>query len=207
MIWKPLLNSFVYGFVASLIASLISVLVVYLINYRKGVLSKVFIVIAQLPLAIPNIILAIAAMMAFRKWPFDFYGKPIIMIVTYALLFTPVCIKQVMSVAQNLDKSVYDASRTMGVSRIMFFKDVFLKQIINGVFAGFVMTFLIAFKEIPLSLLLYTNNTKTLGVLLFVVQSNSYGLEMTSAVAVVVIVISLVLNYVLSRIRNGASKK
>ncbi|MFA7107409.1 MAG: hypothetical protein WC154_08920, partial [Candidatus Izemoplasmatales bacterium] len=66
---------------------------------------------------------------------------------------------------------------------------------------------LIVFKEIPLSLLLYTNNTKTLGVLLFVVQSNSYGLEMTSAVAVVVIVISLVLNYVLSRIRNGASKK
>ncbi|MFA7076317.1 MAG: ABC transporter permease subunit, partial [Candidatus Izemoplasmatales bacterium] len=206
LIWKPLMNSFIYGFVASLIASLISVLVVYMINYKKGALSKALIIVAQLPLAIPNIILAIAAMMAFRKAPFDFYGKPIIMIVTYSLLFTPVCVKQVMSVSQNLDKSVYDASRTMGVSQIAFFKDIFLKQIINGVFAGFVMTFLIAFKEIPLSLLLYTNNTKTLGVLLYIVQSNSYGLEMTSAVSVVVIIISLVLNYILSKVRNGASK-
>lgn len=203
MIWEPLLNSLIYGGIAAIISTIIATTTVYLYNYKPSRMSKLLINIAQLPIAIPNIILAMASMLAWRSAPFDFYGKPIIIIVTYIVLFTPICIKQILPVSQNLDKSVYDSAKTMGLSQFTIFKNIYLKQISNGVYAGFFMTFLIAFKEIPISLLLYTSDSKTLGVLLFIIQSNSYGLEMTSAVAVVVIVISLLINILLLRIRKG----
>ena len=48
------------------------------------------------------------------------------------------------------------------------------------------LVFLMAFREIPLSTMLYTDGTETVGVLLFLLKTESGGLEVTSAVSVVV---------------------
>ena len=61
------------------------------------------------------------------------------------------------------------------------------------------VSFLIAFREIPISLLLYSKGNETVGVLLFTIQSNSYGLEMTSTIAVIVILISIIGNIILNK--------
>lgn len=206
LIWEPLSNSFLYGGIAALISSFIASIIVYLSIFRKGPIFSLLLSISLLPITIPNIILAIASMIAWRTSPFDFYGTSTIIIMTYIVLFTPICIKQIQSVSQNLDISVFQVAKTMGASESKIYFSVYLNQIKNGLFSGFLIVFLIAFKEIPISLLLYTTNTKTLGVLLFAIQSNNYGLEMTSAVAVIVILISMLINLVLILIKKGLKK-
>ncbi|MCF7931711.1 MAG: iron ABC transporter permease [Acholeplasmataceae bacterium] len=208
LIIQPLKNSFVYGGIAALTASLIAAISVYMNHYRKGFLNSILIHVSQLPIGIPNIVLAIAAMLAWRTPPFDYYNTPTIIIITYIVLFTPIVIKQVQSVVANLDDTAVKSARTMGASSLKIFSTIYFQQIRHGLFTGFLMVFMIAFKEIPISLLLYYGNTGnpdstiTLGVMLFRIQSNSYGLEMTAAVAVIVIIISLLLNIVLIHINQ-----
>jgi len=62
---------------------------------------------------------------------------------------------------------------------------------------------MISLREIPISLMLYSTNQETVGVLLFGMQSQSYGLEMTSALSVVIVLIILLANYLNSKIKRG----
>mgnify|MGYP006910666455 CR=1 FL=1 len=55
---------------------------------------------------------------------------------------------------------------------------------------GWILAFLMAFREIPISTMLYTQGTETVGVLLFMLKSETGGLEVVSAVSVVVMIIT-----------------
>ncbi len=58
---------------------------------------------------------------------------------------------------------------------------------------------MISLREIPISLLLYSSGQETAGVLLFGMQSQSYGLEMTSTLAIVIVAIILAGNTFLNK--------
>ena len=203
---QPLLNSLGFGLLAASAASLIASLVVYFYQFQKTVTSRWLLNIAQLPIAIPNIILAVAAMFAWINEPFKLYGTKWIIIVTYAVLFIPICIKQMVGAAKNLDGSMDRAAQTMGIPIGKRFAHIFLPQIKSSLLSGFLICFLISLKEIPISLLLYSAGTKTLGVMLFTIQTNAYGLEMTSTVAMVVIGFSIIGNLILNKLGSRGYK-
>jgi iron(III) transport system permease protein len=203
---QPLINSLICGLSAATVAAITASLIVYFYRYQKGMLTSGLINIAQLPIAIPNIILAVAATFAWINEPFKLYGTRKIIIVTYTVLFIPICIKQMLGAAKNLDRSMDSAARTMGISLLKRYTHLFLPQIKSSLLSGFLICFLISLKEIPISLLLYSAGTQTLGVMLFRIQSNAYGLEMTSAVAVVVIVLSMMGHLILNRIGTRGYK-
>lgn len=95
LLLNPLMNSLSYGISAGLIALIIASLTVYFVKYRNNFLSGTLLNVSQLPIAIPNIILAVAAMFAWINDPFKLYGTKWIIIVTYVILFIPICIKQI----------------------------------------------------------------------------------------------------------------
>ncbi|BES64654.1 iron ABC transporter permease [Gottschalkiaceae bacterium SANA] len=198
----PLLNSLFYGIVGATAATIIASLTVYFHTYRHDFISSQLIHIAQLPIAVPNMILAVAAMFAWINPPFKLYGTRSLIIITYTVLFIPICIKQILGASKNLDPSLDQAARTMGIPMRKRYTQLFLPQMKKGLMAGFLICFLISLKEIPISLLLYTSTTKTLGVMMFTIQSNSYGLEMTSSISVVVILLSVAGNLLLKKIAS-----
>lgn len=199
LLTRPLLNSLFFGIVAASAAALIASLTVYFFKYKNNIMTKWLVNIAQLPIAVPNMILAVAAMFAWINEPFKLYGTSAIIIITYTVLFIPICIKQMLGAAKNLDLSLDTAAQTMGIGLMSRYTRLFVPQIKDSLIAGFLICFLISLKEIPISLLLYTAGTKTLGVMMFTIQSNSYGLEMTSAISVVVIALSVAGNLILRR--------
>jgi iron(III) transport system permease protein len=199
LLTRPLLNSLFFGITAATVAAIFASLTVYFYMYKRNALTKWLISIAQLPIAIPNMILAVAAMFAWINEPFKLYGTGAIIIVTYTMLFIPICIKQMMGAVKNLDPAPDLAAQTMGIGLMTRYVRLFIPQIRSSLLAGFIICFLISLKEIPISLLLYAKGTQTLGVMMFTIQSNSYGLEMTSAVSVVVIALSVAGNLILRR--------
>lgn len=202
LIIKPLFNSVLFGIIAAILAVVISSIVVYMYNFKKSKLSVLNMNIAQLSIIVPNIVLAVAALFAWINEPLKLYGTASIIVVTYMVLFIPICIKQISGSVKNLDLSFDDAGKVMGVSLLKRYMYLFLPQIKDSLLAGFIICFLISLKEIPISLLLYTVTSKTLGVLMFTIQSNTYGLEMTSAVSVVVILLSILGNVGLKKIHK-----
>lgn len=62
------------------------------------------------------------------------------------------------------------------------------------------MAFIIALREIPISLLLFSYGNETIGVLMFNVRSDFGGTEFVSAISVLVISLTVLLRIVLKHI-------
>ncbi len=185
------LNSLIYGIIASVIAILISILVSYITCFTRFRIGKFMEYVSAFPMVMPNIVMAIAAILAWNRGIFDFYGTAIIIILTYTALFLPIAIKQISGLFKNFDSSLEEAARISGASSARAAKDIILPYIVPAIKSSFILLMLIAFREIPISLMLHAPGTETVGVLLFNMRSNASGLEATSTVASVIISVSL----------------
>lgn len=199
MIRGALINSLKFGIISGLVAAIIASLVCYIGRNNDGKLARVTLNISQLPITFPNMILAIAATLAWINDPIKLYGTKWIIILTYTVLFIPLIMKQIGGIADNIDNSTDKAARTLGIPFMKRFVNIYIPQIYRAIISGFIICFLISLREIPISLLLRTKGTETLGYILFTIQSNSYGLEMTSTVAVIVIIISITGNLIINK--------
>ena len=200
MMKRAFLNSLLFGAGSAAAAVCMAVIIVYFYRFARSGASAFLLSLASLPLAVPNIILAVGAVFAWINPPLKLYGTPWIIMLTYMVLFIPICIKQIMGLAENVSPAIDRSARTLGVPVLRRIIRLFLPQVLRGAAAGFVLSFLIAFREIPISLLLNSKGNETAGVLLFTIQSNSYGLEMTSTIAVIVILISVTGNLLVGKL-------
>lgn len=206
MIRGALLNSLKYGIISGIVASIIASLVCYIGRNNDSKIARILMNISQLPITFPNMILAIAAILAWINEPFKLYGTKWIIIITYTVLFIPLIMKQIEGIADNIDNSTDKSAKTLGIPLINRFVMIYVPQIKKAIISGFIICFLISLREIPISLLLRTKGTETLGYILFTIQSNSYGLEMTSTVAVIVIIISIAGNLIINKWKGTKRK-
>lgn len=200
LIRSSLFNSISYGIIAATLAAGVGSLIVYFYKNLGNKKSKLLMNMSQLSITVPNMILGIGAMYAWINEPIKLYGTKWIIIVSYIVLFIPIIIKQIKGLSDNIDESIDKSARTMGIPVIKRFSKLFLPLVNKGIASGWIICFLIALREIPISILLYSKGTETIGVMLFTVQSNSYGLEMTSTIAVVVIIVSIIGNIFIKKI-------
>lgn len=199
---KAFINSLSYGIIGATTAVIISSAVLYMFYINKNKLNKLFMIIVTWPIAFPNIVLAVAATLAFINKPFKLYDTKWIIIITYIALFIPIAVKNMSGIIENVDNSLIKASKMSGANMFGTLKNIVVPLIAPGMSSAWILCFLIALREIPISMLLYSSGTETLGVMLFTLQSNSYGLEMTSTLAVVIIVMSLIGNYIIRKVRR-----
>ncbi len=197
------LNSLTYGFLAASGAAIICCSIVFLSRGGNKKSAALLEALASWPMAFPNIVLALGAILAYNSPPFALYGTMWAIVVTYMVIFTPIMLKQITGLIENHDPSLLSAARISGASAVKSFFAVTLPAIVPGIQAGFVIAFVIALREIPVSLLLHSSGQETVGVLLFGIQSQSHGLEMTSALAMIIIVLIFAGN----RLTNSLGKR
>ncbi len=185
-------NSLLFGATAALIAIIISAVIAYIINFRNRSVGKTLEFTASFPMVIPNIVMAIAAILAWNSGIINFYGTATIIVITYAALFLPVAMKQISGISENYERSLEQAARISGASSIRAAKDILFPFVFPAMKSSFILCVLIALREIPIALMLHAKGTETVGVLLFNMRSNSAGLEAVSTVATLVIAVSII---------------
>ena len=193
-------NSLFYGTLSASIASVFAIIIVYYYKFVYSISSRLLMWVSSMPLSVPNIILAVGAIFAWINPPLKLYGTKWIIILTYTILFIPIIIRQIKGLSENINPAIDSSARTLGIPIERRIIRLFLPQLFRGVISGWIISFLIALREIPISLLLGSKGNETVGVLLFTIQSNSYGLEMTSTIAVFVIILSIVGNILVNKI-------
>ena len=193
---KAVVNSIFYGSIATVVAVLVSVQVVYKRDGQKG--KRNLLRVLSLPMATPNIVLAVAAIMAWNNGFLPLYGTKWAIIATYSILFVPLILQNIRGLAATNELDQVMAARVCGASERKSNHDIAWPILVPGVQSGALLCFIIALREIPISLLLYSSGQETIGVLLFGMQSQSYGMEMTSTLAVLVTVSILVLRSILN---------
>jgi iron(III) transport system permease protein len=149
-------------------------------------------------MAVPPTVMAVAAILAWINPPFKLYNTPWIIIITYIAVCLPLVVKNISGLLQNLDPELEKVARISGASYLKTFWDITIPLLKPGLKTGWILSFLFALREIPISVMLYAAGTETIGVLLFNLRSDTGGLELVSTVAVIVIFLTMLGHYLVN---------
>jgi iron(III) transport system permease protein len=164
-------NSFVFSATAAIGATLIALPVAYaLVRHmprRRAIAEGLF----EIPYALPGIVLAVAAILLFlRPLPLlgiSLYGTAAIIIFAYLVRFLPLAIKPLAASLSQLDPTVEEAASLCGAGTLARLRYIIAPAAAPAMTAGGLLVFLIAFNELTVSALLWSQGTETLGVVLF----------------------------------------
>lgn len=143
------------------ICSVIGTAVVIAVRKSKGSLKKTLEGISLLPEMLPSIVLVIGLMLfwnaIYRVIPL--YNTIGIMVLAYVVLYLPYTVQYVTSAFTQINESLLEAGRTFGGTPAYVFCRVTLPMISRGIFAGWMMIFIIAFRELVTASLIAPPNT------------------------------------------------
>lgn len=158
---RALGNSLILAVSAATICAILGTLIVIAVRKSRSRLGKVVEVVGLLPEMLPGIVLVIGIMLFWNQIysVIPLYNTLGIMILAYVVLFLPYTIQYVTSSFTQISASLEAAARVFGASPIYIFRRVTLPLIMKGVFAGWTMTFIIAFRELVTASLIAPPNT------------------------------------------------
>ncbi|MBW9087396.1 iron ABC transporter permease [Rhizobium wenxiniae] len=188
----------------------VTVLTGYYLVRSKSKVAPVLSALAEIPYALPGIVLAVALILVFAA-PIpiigvSIYGTIWIILVAYFSSFFAVSLKPVVSAFRQLDPSLEEAARLAGAGFGRRLTDIVVPLVAPAAGASVILVFLIACNELTVSAILWSAGTQTLGVAIYNLDdSGSFNLAAALSVLVVIMVIAmmLVLELMAKRLPKG----
>ncbi|MGN1119301.1 MAG: ABC transporter permease, partial [Oscillospiraceae bacterium] len=158
---RALGNSLILAISAATICAVLGTLIVIAIRKARSKLGKVVEAMGLLPEMLPGIVLVIGIMLFWNQIYniIPLYNTLGIMIVAYVALFLPYTIQYVTSSFTQISGSLESAAQVFGGSPLYIFRRVTLPLIMKGVLTGWMMTFIISFRELVTASLIAPPNT------------------------------------------------
>ena len=184
-------NSTVLALGAAAVLMLLAVPLAYLIGWRRGWISRATHVAAEIPYALPGVVLAVACILIFlRPLPMlgvSIYGTLWIIFVAYLARFLVLALAPVIAGYQQIERSLEEAAALDGAGFVDRLRFVFGPILLAPVAAGGLLVFMTAYNELTVSALLWSSGTETLGVVVFNLEDSGYTV-LASAVAVLCLI-------------------
>lgn len=155
-------NSFVLAFAGASIAMALSVVVSYMIHRTKGVGARLLDFLCVVPIGFPGIVIAMGVLVTYIKTPI--YATLWILLLGYITRFFPYGQRNVAAVMLAVSEELDQSSRMAGASWFTTLRRITLPLLKPGIFAGWVLLFIIFLRELSISIILYTSGTETLSV-------------------------------------------
>lgn len=207
---RALFNSFMLSITAAFFAVMIAVPLAYIVTWRKRWWTKFFNLSAELPYALPGVVLAIASLLLFLK-PVPVLGLHIyntIWIILYAYIarFFVLALRPTVSGLHQIDRSLEEAAQVAGASLFMRLRTIIFPLVAPATLAGGVLIFLTAFSELTVSALLWASGSETIGVVIFSFEQggdSTYAAATSMITIVVTIILMLLTNFFARYLPDG----
>jgi iron(III) transport system permease protein len=197
-------RSLVYGVIAACIGTVLSVFVAYLsvkTNITGRSLPDLLVVLGG---STPSIVIALALIITFSgNYGLNIYSTMWILIVGYLVKYMTMSVRTVAASLSQVHISLEEAALNSGASWLRTCKDIIIPLVMPSIVAGWFLIFMPSFYELTMSNLLYGADTKTIGVLLYELQTYA-DTQNASVLSVIILVIVLAGNLVLNKITKGA---
>ena len=156
-VWKSLL----LAVSSATICSVLGTAVVAAVRRSKGFFKKALEGVSLLPEMLPGIVLVIGVMLFWNAIykVIPLYNTIGIMVLAYVVLYLPYTVQYVTSAFTQINGSLLQAGRVFGGSPGYVFRRITLPMISRGIFAGWMMIFIIAFRELVTASLIAPPNT------------------------------------------------
>lgn len=204
---QALTNSLILAVSSATICAVLGTLVVVAVRNSKSRLRKLVEAMGLLPEMLPGIVLVIGIMLfwnqIYRVLPL--YNTLGIMVLAYVVLFLPYTIQYVTSSFTQISSSLMAAGQVFGGNSFYIFRKITFPLILKGVVTGWMMTFIIAFRELVTASLIAPPNTLVVSTYIvreFEQGSVSVGMAMAVLCVLFTTTALLALNYFIAKQKN-----
>ncbi len=197
-------NSIVFAGVACLICVFLGTAIGYLKARNNALSVKLVELGATLNYAVPGIVLALAMIFCFGKFP-NVYNTSKIIIIAYVFRYLIIQIKGSATAVLTVEASLEEAALISGTGIIRRWTDVLIPLIRQPILMSSFFIFNSALTELTLSSMLSAAGTKTIGLTIFnLQQAGSYNLAATMSTVLVLLILA---GYLLIWMMQRASRK
>lgn len=200
---KAISNTLFLGLVSGIGATVIGFLFAYVDAYvdtGSKIVRKLFNVVSILPVVSPPFVLSLSAIFLFGRTGFvtrtlfnlnesNLYGWRGIALVQI-LTFFPVCYMMLKGLLKNIDPSLEEAARNMGAGRFKVFQTVTLPLLLPGLGNAFLVSFIESVADFANPMII-GGNYDTLATSIYLQLTGAYDKSGATAMAVVLLVISM----------------
>lgn len=147
-------------------------------------------VLATLPMGVPAIVVGIAFLTAYSNGPVVLYGTPLLIVLAYCIHQLPIGLRNADSALRQVAGELDEAARMAGARPVARAKDVYLPLLRQPLLAAWATCFIILFRDLPITVLLYTPQTivSSIGLLNIFEGGSMPG---TAAYAVAITLVSM----------------
>jgi iron(III) transport system permease protein len=204
-------RSLVISIGLSLAASVLTIIVGYMTAHivcrGRGRLRYIFEALSLVPLAIPGIVFAFGFIGAFSGTLLDNRINPFpLLIIAYTIRRLPAMVRSVTAGLQEANRVLEEAALMVGASPLTITRRITFPLIKRHVAVGAMLTFAYSMIEVSDSLLLALESKfYPISKAIYAMMGRPDGLEVASALGVIVMVLMLLTFYLSERISRGAS--
>lgn len=187
---SAILTSLFLGVTASTISSIIGTAIV-LIGGKKGKLKRSLELEGLLPEMLPNIVLVIGLMIFWNRIYklLPLYNTIWFMVFTYVVMFLPFSIQYVSSAYMQIGNSLTEVAKVCGGSKMYIYRKIVVPLIKHGIFAGWMMSFIIIFRELVAASLISPPNVLTVST--FIVKEFEQGsVQIGMAMSIICVILT-----------------
>jgi iron(III) transport system permease protein len=130
----------------------------YLVGRTTFISRKAMEIVSMLNYALPGTIVGIAYLLAFNDEPIALTGGATILIACYVFRYSPIGIRTTVALLQQIDKSMEEASASLGAGSLTTFRRIMLPLILPAFFAGLGVVFIRSMTAISATIFLVSIN-------------------------------------------------
>jgi iron(III) transport system permease protein len=157
--------------------------------------------LAFTPLVIPGLVMGVALLFVYLRFPLPIYGSLWILAIAYFTRYMPYGMRYSSSATYQISGELEESAQTSGASWWQTFRRVHLPLLMPGLIAGWIYILLVSFRELSSSILLYSPGNEVLSILIWEQWENG---QFTQLAALGVVMISILVLLVVVASRLGA---
>jgi iron(III) transport system permease protein len=139
---KAIVDTLIIALLGMPLGGLYGVLVGYLVARGQGAGRHTMEIVSMINYALPGTIVGIAYLIAFNDPPVALTGTALIIVACYVFRYSPAGIRTTIALLQQIDKSLEEASRSLGARTGTTFRRVMLPLVMPAFLAGVGVVFI-----------------------------------------------------------------
>jgi iron(III) transport system permease protein len=200
---EPLWNSLILATGAATLATIIGLFVAYLLIKTRAKGRGIPDALATLGGATPGVVIALALIITFSgNFGLNLYSTMSILIIGYMVKYLTMSVRTISASLSQVHSSLEEAALNSGATWLQSLRDIMWPLIRPSIVAGWFLVFMPSFYELTMSIILYGAQTKTIGVLLYELQTYADPQD-ASVLAVIILLIVLIGNLILRKFSRG----